>query len=409
MRDSDKAIEDALKSMPRGLFELYGRILDSLAHNFERNEGSRDLGYFVLCWVIYGSRPLTLTGLLEARCIVPGQSSLLLRKKPHSLVSFRRLIGKTFSPLVEVHNDGLVQLVHHTTKEYLLNNAQRLFEICHSLSTFGLSPGINNDLHSILAQVCLSYLSQEVFETPLLGICRRFQVKAASDVRLAHPFLDYAASYWLYHVGQSDYPPYTVVRDFAYKLQALSWIEATILLQGGVDKLATTIQYLPSFAARVSKVAVTEDCRTVESWFESLERVILNWGGTLNQTPSEVHHLDILTSTTWCSLSNGMKLQKATFLEDPTKLVSHVRALGEGASFILSQQYVYVLTGSPFMGPFLVRYHWLSMQRLGEIHFPRIKRDGNLVSGDAAEPVRTIYLSGESRCTEDYGRRVECE
>lgn len=197
MCNSGKAIEDVLKSMSRGLFELYDRILNSLDHNFERNEGSRDLSCFVLYWVIYSSRPLTLTELSEGRCIVPGRSSLLLRKKPHSVVSFQRLIEKTYSPLIEVHDDGLVQLVNHTTKEYLLNNAQRLFKIYHPLSTFGLPPSTNNDLHSTLSQVCLSYLSREIFETPLLGIRRRFQVKAASEVRLAHSFLDYAASYWL--------------------------------------------------------------------------------------------------------------------------------------------------------------------------------------------------------------------
>jgi hypothetical protein len=83
--------------------------------------------------------------------------------------------------------------------------------------------------------------------------------------------------------------------------------------------------------------------------------------------------LDILTSIVGCPPSNGMKLQKTTLLENPTKLVVHVHPLQGGASFILCQQYVYVLDGSPFlMDSLLVRYHWLSMQRHYEIHFPRI-------------------------------------
>jgi Cdc6-like AAA superfamily ATPase len=371
--DSERAIEDALKSMPRGLFELYDRILHSLTYNFQRNEGSRDLGCFVLCWAIYSSRPLTLTELSEARCIVPGQSSLLLSKKPYSLVNFRWLIEKACSPLVEVHNDGLVQLVHHTTKDYLSQNSQRLFEICRPLSTFGLPLGSNVDLHSILSQACLSYLNQEIFENPLLGIRKRFRVKAASDVHLAHPFLDYASSNWLSHVKHSAHPPYTAIRAFIHAPQALTWIEATILLKGGVDKLATTIQYLPSLAARTTTAAAAdEDCVAVTTWFEALQRVILDWGGTLNQTASEIHHLDVLLTTVRCSATKKTRLQKVTLLEDPAKLVPHMRALETGASFILCAQHVYVLSSSTFSDPFLTHYHWLSMQRLGELQFPRV-------------------------------------
>lgn len=371
-RDSDEAVEEALKSLPQGLSELYDRILDSIAQNFERNKGTRDLGCFVLCWAIYSSRPLTLTELSEARCIVPGQSSPSLKKKPRSLVSFRRLVEATCSPLVEVHDDGLVQLAHHSTKEYLSSRGELMFEICRPLATFGLTSGSDIDLQSILTQVCLSYVNQEVFEVPLLGSRKRFQIKLASDVRSAHPFLDYAASNWLFHLGQSGYPPYLAVRSFLEKPQVMTWVEATILIHGGVQNLATIMHHLPPLSAPMSPATMEEDCRVVSDWFNELQRVIFEWGGTLNQTPSEIHFLDVLKPRIRGNSSRLAKLQKTTLLVDPNNSFPKVRPLEGGDGFLLRQPYVYVLANTSWAsGTFLVRYHWLSMQALSEISYPR--------------------------------------
>lgn len=204
--ESDEALEEALRTLPTGLSALYDRIFTYLAHNFEQNDSVRDLGCFILCWVAHGARPLNLTELSEARCIKSGEPALSTRKKPRSLASFRKLITATCAPLVEVQDDGLVQLVHHTTKEYLLNNSERLFAICNPLKTFGVATNIGNDVNCILAHVCLSYLHLEHFELPLLGIQKCFALKSMSDIRLAYPFLEYVARSWLFHVNHSKTP-----------------------------------------------------------------------------------------------------------------------------------------------------------------------------------------------------------
>jgi hypothetical protein len=373
--ESDEALEEALRTLPSGLFALYDRILTSLAHNFERNDSVRDLGCFVICWVVHGTRPLTLTELLEARCIKLDESTLSMRRKPRSLATFRRLIEAACAPLVEVQDDGLVQLAHHTTKEYLLSNSERLFSICNPVKTFGVAASSATSIDYILSLVCLSYLSLEQFEIPLLGIRGRFALKSILDVRNLHPFLEYATNSWLFHLSRSKYPPYTLIHSFILKPQALTWVEAAITLQGGLEKLATTIEYLPTFAINACKstAGLGDDYAGVIEWFESLQRAIFNWGGTLNQTPSEIHFLDVLGSTARFPPSRQSRLEKSTLLEDPTVALAKVCPLGDGARFLIRHPYVYVLNRSfSLSSAFLKRYHWLSMQYVGEIFPPQI-------------------------------------
>jgi hypothetical protein len=379
--ESDEALEEALRTIPKGLSALYDRVLTSVTQNFERSDSVRDLGCFILCWVVHGTRPLTLTELAEARCVKLDESSLSLSKKPRSLVTFRRLIELACAPLVEVQDDGLIQLVHHTTKEYLLSISEQLFDICKPLKTFGVAASGASDIHYILSLVCLSYLSLEKFELPLLGVRKRFALKSTVDVRNLHPFLEYAAGSFLFHVSHSQKSPYALLHRFVQTPQAITWIEATITLLGSVEKLATTIGFLPMFSTtphngttETSAVGLDEGSAAVIEWFESLQQVIFDWGGTLNQTPSEIHFLDVLGSTARCFPLGPKGLQKFALLEDPTMAQIKVRPLEEGARFLLRHPYVYVCDGpTTFIKPFLRRYHWLSMQEMGELMIPRIE------------------------------------
>ena len=291
---------------------------------------------------------------------------------------------------MKVQDDGLVQLAHHTTKEYLSGNYKRLFEICNPPKTFGPSDRNCLDFQSILIQVCLSYLSLEQFETPLLGIHRRFMLKATSDIRESHPFLEYATSNWLFHLSCSDSPPYSIIHRFVQRAQVVTWIEAAITLQGGVEKLATNIQFLPTLATVARGSTLDSDCRAVTELFETLQKVIFNWGGTLSQTPSEIHFLDVLRPTTRLVQSKAERLQKVTILEDPTNAKPNIRPVAEGASFVICHPHVYVLSASmSISSAFLNRYHWLSMQHIGTLSPPRI--DGIMA------PVVEIQLNPSER------------
>ncbi len=92
--ESPEAIEVTLQKLPRKLVDLYDRILKDIADRFNESDGLRDLGGFTLLWVVYSARQLSITELAEARQIVPGIQELAKKRKPFSLVSFRRLIQR---------------------------------------------------------------------------------------------------------------------------------------------------------------------------------------------------------------------------------------------------------------------------------------------------------------------------
>ena len=115
------------------------------------------------------------------------------------------------------------------------------------------------------------------------------------------------------------------------------------------------------------------DCRAVTELFETLQKVIFKWGGTLIQTPSEIHFLDVLRPTMKLVQSKAERLQKVTILEDPTNAKPNIRPVVEGASFVICHPHVYVLSASmSISSAFLNRYHWLSMQNMGTLSPPRI-------------------------------------
>jgi hypothetical protein len=119
---------------------------------------------FILQWVVHAARTLTLTELAEARAIILGQPDLSDRRRPISLVSFQKLIESSCAPLVEVRPDGVLQLIHHTTKEYLLQRPQEILSLCNSSQSQSKEIGVELvKPHHGLANLCLRYLSLENF------------------------------------------------------------------------------------------------------------------------------------------------------------------------------------------------------------------------------------------------------
>jgi hypothetical protein len=119
---------------------------------------------FILQWVVHAARTLTLTELAEARAIILGQPVLSDRRRPISLVSFQKLIESSCAPLVEVRPDGVLQLIHHTTKEYLLQRPQEIQSLCNSSRSQSKEIGVELvKPHHGLANLCLGYLNLEKF------------------------------------------------------------------------------------------------------------------------------------------------------------------------------------------------------------------------------------------------------
>ena len=107
--------------------------------------------------------------------------------------------------MVEVRSDGVVQLIYHMAKEFLLQKSQEIQELYYSprLPPKAIIEVLRGPHHD-LANLYLGYLSLAKFSMPLLAPKRRFKSAAIEDLRSAHPFLDYACSSWQYHVQHSE-------------------------------------------------------------------------------------------------------------------------------------------------------------------------------------------------------------
>jgi hypothetical protein len=68
----------------------------------------------------------------------------------------------------------------------------------------------------------------------LLGQHESITLKNIADVRSSLLLLDYAASNLLHHLLLCEKLPYKAVRQFFESAQAATWIEAVLVLQGGV-------------------------------------------------------------------------------------------------------------------------------------------------------------------------------
>jgi len=400
--DSPEAIESTLQKLPRKLVDLYDRILGDIADRLSESDGLRDLGGFILIWVLYSTRQLSITELAEARQIVPGCPELNKKRKPFSLVSFRRLVQKACSPLIEVRDDGLLQLAHHTTREYLLGCSKKLFDIIQPASAFQVEGVGEVDPHSFLFEHCLAYMSTSSFKGPLLGTTKRFRSKDSAEIRLTHPMLEYMSTNWLLHAQNSCSDHFTKIRPFLASPNVATWIEA-ILVQAGVPNLATVGDLLNIRDA--NQGALIEDAKWIKEWFNKLQKTIFTWGGTLSETPSEIHHLYLPGLLP--DIDREVKLQRMTKLQYPTGWRPELKLIRKGDTFVVRKPYAFAFSSnrnySPMMMEQVTRYHWLSMQEVGQI--PTAKWNGRrqvvtqIQLSESAQYILVVWLSYSSLIT----------
>ncbi|PTB65133.1 hypothetical protein BBK36DRAFT_1169900 [Trichoderma citrinoviride] len=168
-------IELALKSLPRGLDEMYTRAMIRVK---SQGVGAQDLAMKILAWVIHARRALSLAELQHAVAVEPGKPELNCKFIPSSDV-----IRTICAGLITIDNESnAVRLVHHTTQEYF-EKAREMWSL--------------ND-QSIIATACIAYLSLSTFES---GCC---PTDAAYASRLQeNPLYMYAARHWGHHICES--------------------------------------------------------------------------------------------------------------------------------------------------------------------------------------------------------------
>ena len=168
-----------------GLGDAYGATIERI----KAQDGDKStLGMGALMWVCHAERPLKVDELCYALAVELGSTDF----NPQNLPSIQTLVSCRQGLITVDKEASTARLIHFTLKEYL----------CAHPDIFGRH-------HSIMAEICLTYLNSEKVKALSLD---------GSPLILDTPFLTYCSRYWGVHAK----------RDFSNRVKSL----ALELLQG---------------------------------------------------------------------------------------------------------------------------------------------------------------------------------
>lgn len=203
-------INAVLLKLPTDLNALY---TDLLTEHAKRSGVPDNIQHLILQSVTHATRPLRLLELAEMiRISFPGDST-------RDIKATKELIRAACGPLLEILPDETVSVIHHSFTEYLKGTTRSDESLHTEYPVLQMGP-----THARLALQCMLYLqagclSSVVLDTfediddisysqwDLDGGHQNFdrEVKDAEvQMRLAHPFFEYAASNWYQHILKSE-------------------------------------------------------------------------------------------------------------------------------------------------------------------------------------------------------------
>lgn len=203
---SELEFEGAINQLPEGLDEAYGRIrsrIDSL------HPVPRQRAFSILYWVCVARRPISLHEVADGIALQSGQISLNRRTRSNNP---RRDIVELCAPLLEGLENGVLDLVHFSAKEYLIHQQSGPFiDVAKAHLSIALSCVINltNCLDLVPRQA--DGISEGELESRIVQGCYGLQ--------------SYGQEFWAEHVlaylgkvGHQDHDP----RELFRALEAFS-------------------------------------------------------------------------------------------------------------------------------------------------------------------------------------------
>lgn len=215
-------VQNLITTLPVGLEEIYNNTLlkQSQLLEFPGHSGiGTKIQVFLLECLTHSSRPLRLNELADALNVVlmPSIPGLYMASMPQW--NPKQVTRTACSPLLEILEDGTIQVIHHSFTEFLLDrNRQK--------SGQGVQfPVLNpSEIHRKLTQMCITYLQSGSLVPKSVNPefvqmcdalcdhgdwpCQRAPVQKDpyeyKQARLQYPFLEYAVSKWSWHAGHYD-------------------------------------------------------------------------------------------------------------------------------------------------------------------------------------------------------------
>ena len=172
---SPNALEETLKTLPRGLNDVYKQAMERI----EGNVDDRDLAKQVLSWITCAQRPLTKPELRHALGVKIGASKL----DDGDLSEIEDMVSVCAGLVTVDEESDVIRLVHYTTQEYL---ERTLTSWCPNA-------------HADITKICVTYLSFDEFTSGFCQTHEKFETQLQSYV-----LYDYAARNWGYHAREAS-------------------------------------------------------------------------------------------------------------------------------------------------------------------------------------------------------------
>lgn len=202
-------VNAVLSQLPADLNALYTDLLNEHAR---RSGVAASIQHLILQSVTHATRPLRLLELAEMIRV----NSLDYSKR--DLRATKDLVRIACGPLLEILADETVSVVHHSLTEYLRGTTRPDDGSGYPILEMGPT-------HTQLALACLRYLRAGCFDGVEIKIKddddgidsddfgmryarvrrdEKLAPKAEAQLRLKHPFFEYASSNWHHHVNRSE-------------------------------------------------------------------------------------------------------------------------------------------------------------------------------------------------------------
>jgi hypothetical protein len=202
---NDYSIREMVTKLPIGLREMYNSMLSEYA---VQSNVCTDLQVLILEFVTQSARPLRLIEL--AKALEAGPATIPSESK--------EIVRNACGPLLEIMEDEVVQILHHSFTEFLLDPSR------DSAGRDQFPVVKPATAHCNIALACLRWIDAGAFddfpdESQETKEDFVFEARSAFDFRsifLKHPLLEYAVHHWPYHARncEPDEKLFEILQEF---------------------------------------------------------------------------------------------------------------------------------------------------------------------------------------------------
>ncbi|KAF7889949.1 uncharacterized protein EAF02_002364 [Botrytis sinoallii] len=237
-------IREMIVKLPVGLEEMYNRVLIDHASLTNIHQGTQVM---ILQLVTQSARPMRLIEIVKA--IEDNHHLSKSDRDSKDIVRFG------CGPLLEIMEDGVVQILHHSFTEFLLDADRTIRKLSNVPQFPVIDPRI---AHRDIALLCISELQGEAFSSyPMLDNVKYGGGNVEQSMRqkfdfaqsfVQYPFVEYAAKNWTYHAKAYDYEDasfYETLEEFCNSdSQAFkAWLCLADKLRNSPDTLRYRLQF----------------------------------------------------------------------------------------------------------------------------------------------------------------------